>query len=82
MGDQGSGSSGQTVLAVSSLRDYFREALHDALDHQHVAVEAQTEHYVVNLLTLFSNVVEICNNTDRIGHVDAASMIADGLELR
>lgn len=34
-----------------------------------------------NLVTLLSNVVEICNNTDRIAHIDAASMIADGLEL-
>lgn len=34
-----------------------------------------------NLVTLLSNVVCLCNNTDRIGHVDAASIIADGLEL-
>ncbi|MEZ5460160.1 MAG: hypothetical protein R3E65_12955 [Steroidobacteraceae bacterium] len=59
MGDQGSGSSGRTVLAVASLRDYFREALHDALDHQQVAVDAQTEHYVVNLLTLFARADEL-----------------------
>ena len=29
-------------------------ALHGALEKQHLAVEDQTEHYVVNLLTLFS----------------------------
>lgn len=34
-----------------------------------------------NLRDLFNNVLQICNNTDRIGHVDAASIIADGLEL-
>src|SRR4051812_20786459 len=44
-----------TIQPVSSLKEFFRDALHDALSHQHVAVEDQTEHYVVNLLTLFSN---------------------------
>jgi hypothetical protein len=42
------------VLAVADLREYFHDALHGALAHQHVAVEDQTEHYVVNLLTLFA----------------------------
>jgi len=43
-----------TVVPVASLREYFREALHGALVHQHVAVEGETEQYVVNLLTLFA----------------------------
>jgi PmbA protein len=34
-----------------------------------------------NLLDLLSNVVDIGNDTDRIGHVDAAGLIADGLFL-
>ncbi len=42
------------VLAVASLREYFHDALHGALAHQHVAVEDQTEQYVVNMLTLFA----------------------------
>src|SRR6202050_5963363 len=42
------------VLAVASLREYFHDALQGALAHQHVAVEDQTEQYVVNLLTLFA----------------------------
>jgi hypothetical protein len=42
------------VVPVSNLREFFRDSLHTALQHQHVAVEDQTEHYVVNLLTLFS----------------------------
>lgn len=45
---------GGGVLAVTSLTEYFRDALHGALAHQHVAVEDQTEQYVVNLLTLFA----------------------------
>jgi hypothetical protein len=44
-----------TIQPVSSLKEFFRDALHDALSHQHVAVDDQTEHYVVNMLTLFSD---------------------------
>jgi hypothetical protein len=46
--------SDPVVQPVANLQEYFRDALHAALDHQHVAVEDQTEHYVVNLLTLFA----------------------------
>jgi hypothetical protein len=41
-------------MAVGNLREYFHDALQGALAHQHLAVEDQTEHYVVNLLTLFA----------------------------
>ena len=44
-----------TIQPVASLKEFFRDALHDALTHQHVAVEGETEHYVVNLLTLFAD---------------------------
>jgi hypothetical protein len=44
-----------TIQKVASLQEFFRDALHDALSHQRVAVEDQTEHYVVNLLTLFAD---------------------------
>jgi hypothetical protein len=47
-----SGAGG--VLAVTSLTEYFRDALQGALAHQHLSVEDQTEQYVVNLLTLFA----------------------------
>jgi hypothetical protein len=49
------GGECMTIQPVSSLKEFFRDALHDALAHQHVAVEGETEHYVVNLLTLFSD---------------------------
>jgi hypothetical protein len=48
------GSGSPRVVPVSNLREYFHDALHGALERQHLAVEDQTEHYVVNLLTLFS----------------------------
>jgi len=44
-----------TIQPVASLKEFFRDALHDALSHQHVAFEGETEHYVVNLLTMFSD---------------------------
>jgi hypothetical protein len=51
------------VLAVANLTEYFREALHGALAHQHVAVEDQTEQYVVNLLTLFARAEHVYAGT-------------------
>ncbi|MGE0583299.1 MAG: hypothetical protein AB7P31_14345 [Steroidobacteraceae bacterium] len=42
------------VVKVHSLREYFRETLHGALEHQRIAVGGETEQYVVNLLTLFA----------------------------
>ena len=44
-----------TIQPVASLKEFFRDALHDALSHQHVEFEGETEHYVVNMLTLFSD---------------------------
>lgn len=38
-------------------------------------------HLVGNLSDLLTQVVEVCGDTDRIGHIDAASIIADGLHL-
>jgi hypothetical protein len=48
------GNGSPRVVPVANLREFFHEALHDALGRQHLAVEDQTEHYVVNLLTLFA----------------------------
>jgi len=44
----------ERVVPVANLQEFFRDSLHGALTRQHVAVEDHTEHYVVNLLTLFS----------------------------
>src|SRR5882724_6989988 len=53
--DPGSDGNGSLrVVPVANLREYFHGALHGALERQRLAVEDQTEHYVVNLLTLFS----------------------------
>jgi hypothetical protein len=42
------------VLPVANLREFFRDTLHGTLQRQHLAVEDQTEQYVVNLLTLYA----------------------------
>jgi hypothetical protein len=44
----------ERVMPVANLQEYFKDSLHGALARQHVAVEDQTVHYVVNLLTLFA----------------------------
>jgi hypothetical protein len=51
------------VLTVANLREYFHDALQGALAHQHLAVEDQTEQYVVNLLTLFSRSEQLYEQT-------------------
>jgi hypothetical protein len=43
-----------SVVAVSSLREFFRDAFHEASEHQRLGIDEQTEAYVVNLLTMFS----------------------------
>jgi len=48
------GQKPSRVVPVSNLREFFHEALQGALERQHLTVEDQTEHYVVNLLTLFA----------------------------
>ena len=58
------------VLPVANLREFFRDTLHGALVRQHLAVEDQTEHYVVNLLTLFARSEALYEST------------ADGLRLK
>jgi hypothetical protein len=56
-----------TIQPVASLKEFFRDALHDALSHQHVAVEGETEHYVVNVLTLFSDADALYDRDPRQG---------------
>ncbi|HEY4973263.1 MAG TPA: hypothetical protein VII41_06620 [Steroidobacteraceae bacterium] len=73
--------SRESVLAVSSLREYFHDALQGALAHQHVAVEDQTEHYVVNLLTLFARSEQLYERTaDGVRMRPLVQMLSDALE--
>jgi hypothetical protein len=42
------------TIDVRNLREFFRDSVHAALERQNVGVEDHTEHYVVNLLTMFA----------------------------
>ena len=42
------------VVPVLSLTEYFRDSLQSVLHRQRLAVEDHTQHYVVNVLTLFA----------------------------
>jgi hypothetical protein len=53
------------IQPVANLKEFFKDALHDALSHQHVAVEGETEHYVVNLLTMFSDADALYDRNER-----------------
>ncbi|MGA2023960.1 MAG: hypothetical protein ABSH23_04290 [Steroidobacteraceae bacterium] len=73
--------SNDGVLTVSNLREYFHDALHGALLHQHIAVEDQTEQYVVNLLTLFSRSEHLYEQTaDGVRLKPLVQMLAEALE--
>lgn len=73
--------SNDRVMAVSSLREYFHGALQKALVHQHVAVEDQTEHYVVNLLTIFARSEQLFEQTpDGVRLRPLVQMLSDALE--
>jgi len=77
---QDSEHSGQ-VLACANLREYFHDALQSALAHQHLAVEDQTEHYVVNLLTLFSRSEQLFEQTpDGVRLKPLVQMMSEALE--
>jgi hypothetical protein len=57
------GQASKRVLPVTNLREFFKDALHGALEKQQLAVEDQTEHYVVNLLTLFARSEALYDST-------------------
>lgn len=75
------GERDDQVLAVASLKEYFHDALQGALAHQHVAVQDQTEHYVVNLLTLFARSEQLFEPTPDGARVKPlVQMLSEALE--
>ncbi len=72
-----------SIQPVANLTEFFREALHAALIHQHIAVEDQTEHYVVNLLTLFARSEALYEQTrDGVRLKPLAQMLSEALDAR
>jgi hypothetical protein len=76
-----SGQFPTRVVPVTNLREFFKDELHGALEKQHVAVEDQTEHYVVNLLTLFSRSEALYEQTSEGTRLKPlALMLSEALE--
>ena len=77
------GQASKRVLPVANLREFFKDALHGALEKRHLAVEDQTEHYVVNVLTLFSRSEELYDSTAEGRRLKPlVVMLSEALEAR
>jgi hypothetical protein len=71
------------VQPVANLKEYFKDALHGALESQQLSVEGQTEHYVVNLLTLFSRTEALFDSTPEGPRLKPlVVMLSEALEAR
>jgi len=71
------------VLAVANLREFFKDELHGALAKQHLEVEDQTEHYVVNVLTLFARSEALYEQTPEGKRLKPlVVMLSEALEAR
>ncbi len=73
--------SAGSVVAVTSLREFFRDAFHAASEHQHLHIDANAEAYVVNLLTMFARAEALYEQTaDGLRIKPLARMLAESLE--
>jgi len=71
----------RSLVAVSSLREFFRDAFHEASENQHLDIDEQCEQYVVNLLTMFSRADALYEKTpDGLRIKPLAHMLAEALD--
>ena len=69
------------LVAVTNLREFFHDSVQTALRKQHVAVDDHTEHYVVNVLTMFARSDELYEPTPEGPRLKPlAHMLADASE--
>jgi hypothetical protein len=74
-------TSAGSLVAVSSLREFFRDAFHAASEHQRLDIDEQAEQYVVNLLTMFSRADALYERTpEGLRIKPLAHMLAEALE--
>ena len=74
-------TSAGSLVAVSSLREFFRDAFHAASEHQHLNIDEHAEQYVVNLLTMFSRADALYERTpEGLRIKPLAHMLAEALE--
>jgi hypothetical protein len=71
----------KSLVAVTNLREFFHDSVQTALRKQHVAVDDHTEHYVVNLLTMFARSDELYEQTPEGARLKPlAHMLADAAD--
>jgi hypothetical protein len=76
------------LIEVSNLREFFRESVQQALKEQRVDIDDHTEHYVVNVLTMFSRSEQLYEQTSEgirlkpLAHMLAEAAEAPTLEQR
>ncbi len=70
-----------SVVEVTSLREFFRDAFHAASEKQRLDIDVQSEAYVVNLLTMFSRADALYEPTaEGLRIKPLAHMLLDALE--
>ena len=75
--------AGAAPVEVKSLREFFRDSVQHALRKQHVDVDDQTEHYVVNVLTTFARSEDLYERTPEGMRLrPLAHMLADAADAR
>jgi hypothetical protein len=71
------------LVPVANLREFFHDALQGAFAKQRLCVEDQTEHYVVNMLTLFARSEALYERTPSGTRLKPlAVMLSEALEAR
>jgi hypothetical protein len=71
----------KSLVAVTNLREFFHDCVQTALHKQRVAIDDHTEHYVVNVLTMFARSEELYDNTpEGVRLRPLAHMLADAAE--
>jgi hypothetical protein len=71
----------KSLVTVSSLREFFRDAFHAATERQKLEIEEQSEQYVVNLLTMFSRADALYEKTPEGLRIrPLAHMLAESLD--
>ncbi len=69
------------LVAVTNLREFFHDSVQAALRKQRVDVDDHTEHYVVNILTMFARSEELYDSTpEGVRLKPLAHMLVDASE--
>lgn len=69
------------LIEVSNLREFFHDSMQSALKEQRVSIDDHTEHYVVNVLTMFARSDQLYERTSEgIRLKPLAHMLAEASE--